>query len=291
MLTYLSHLTQLIAVRLLFAVFRALPRSWAASVGSGIGQLAYFIGIRRSVTHENLRLAFPELPAAGIQSTSARVFRHFGAVGASFARVPALTLPNIDKWIFENESHVLDEALAEGRGCIVFSGHLGNWELMGANAAIKGYPATFVVTTQRNKRIEYLLDHYRWSAGIEIIKRRQAIRGVMTALKRNRLVALLIDQDAHEDGDFVPFFGRLASTPRGAAVFHKRTGAPLVFAYCTRLPGERYRIRYNRLETRPDESDSEITARMTRILENAVRQTPEQWFWMHRRWKTKPPES
>jgi KDO2-lipid IV(A) lauroyltransferase len=114
---------------------------------------------------------------------------------------------------------------------------------------------------------------------------------VLSALKRNRCVALLIDQDAHEDGAFVPFFGRPASTPRGPAVFHLRTGAPLVFARSIRLPGERYRIHCTRLNTDGITDPDRITALMTEELEAAIRETPEQWFWMHRRWKTLPPVS
>jgi len=194
-------------------------------------------------------------------------------------------------WIYADQFSVLREALSEGKGCLVFSGHLGNWELMGAAASRSGIPVTFVVTTQRNKQIEAMMDDIRRSVGIEIVKRRDAISGVLSALKRNRCVALLIDQDAHEDGAFVPFFGRLASTPRGPAVFHLRTGAPLVFAQCVRLPGERYRIRCTRMDTRGIEDADDLTALMTSHLEAAIRETPEQWFWMHRRWKSLPPAS
>jgi KDO2-lipid IV(A) lauroyltransferase len=162
---------------------------------------------------------------------------------------------------------------------------------MGAMAARSGIPVTFVVTTQSNRKIEQMVDRIRLGAGIEIVKRKDAIRGVLSALKRNRCVALLIDQDAHEEGAFVPFFGRLASTPRGPAVFHLRTGAPLVFVQSTRLPGERYRVEFRQVDSSGTEDADEITARMTAMLEAAIRETPEQWFWMHRRWKTLPPRS
>jgi KDO2-lipid IV(A) lauroyltransferase len=99
-------------------------------------------------------------------------------------------------------------------------------------------------------------------------------------------VAILIDQDAHEDGAFVPFFGRLASTPRGPAVFHIRTAAPLVFAHSTWLPGDRYSIRISEVDSQGEQDPDVLTARLTAILEAAIRETPEQWLWMHRRWKT-----
>lgn len=258
-------------------------------MGSFFGQIFYYSGIRRIVTEKNLAVAFPGLPRRGLRTMSARAFRHFGMVAASMSAIPDLTAESLGKWIYSNDFDVLREALSAGRGCLVVGGHLGNWELMGAIVSRSGLPVTFVVTTQRNKRIETFMDNIRRSAGIEIVKRREAVRGVLYALKQNRCVALLIDQDAHQDGAFVPFFGRLASTPRGPAVFHLRTGVPLIFARCVRLPGERYRIHLTRIDTRGITDPDELTALMTSHLEAAIRETPEQWFWMHRRWKSLPP--
>jgi KDO2-lipid IV(A) lauroyltransferase len=201
-----------------------------------------------------------------------------------------LSASAVGKWIHLRNVEPLKEAVSAGKGAIVVSGHLGNWELMGAIIATIGLPVTFVVTTQRNKLIESLIDRYREAADIEIVKRRAAVKGVLSALKRNRLVAILIDQDAHEDGAFVPFFGRLSSTPRGPAIFHLRTGAPLIFASCIRLPGDHYRIEVERLNTGNLTDADEIIALATARLEAAIRETPEQWFWMHRRWKTSPVE-
>ena len=229
------------------------------------------------------------MPPKAYSEIAARVYRHFGSVATSFAIIPRLASSDIGGWIQIENLNLLTDALKLGKGCIVYSGHLGNWELMGGIVARSGIPVTFVVTTQRNKQIEAMVDKIRQSAGIEIVKRRDAVRGVLSALKRNRCVALLIDQDAHEDGAFVPFFGRLASTPRGPAVFHLRTEAPLVFARCIRLPGERYRIDFKQHDANNVNSADELTAQMTANLEAAIRETPEQWFWMHRRWKTLPP--
>jgi Kdo2-lipid IVA lauroyltransferase/acyltransferase len=229
------------------------------------------------------------LPPKAIHKVARRVYRHFGRVAASFSCVPKMNASAFNDWIFVDGYEILTDNLAKGNGAIVVSGHLGNWELMGAIMAAKGLPITFVVTTQRNKLIEQMIDRYRGAVGIQIVKRRQAIRGVLSALKQNRIVALLIDQDAHEDGAFVPFFGKLASTPRGPAVFHLKTGAPILFAKSVRLPHERYRITVEELEIEGITDPDKIMAIATAKLENAVRETPEQWFWMHRRWKTPPP--
>ncbi len=260
-------------------------------IGLALGQIVYSLGIRTRVTRENLQQAFPTLPPSAVRTMAARTYRHFGCVAASLGVVPRLSRSAVSDWIYVDDFEVLSHALKNGEGCLVVSGHLGNWELMGAIVAQYGFPVTFVVTTQTNKRIEKMVDDIRRKAGIEIVKRSDAIRGMLSALRRNRIVALLIDQDAHEEGAFVPFFGRLASTPRGPAVFHLRTKAPVVFARSTRLAGERYKIKLERLDTNGITDADELTAKMTAKLEAAVRETPEQWFWMHRRWKTLPPKS
>ncbi|MDD5087530.1 MAG: lysophospholipid acyltransferase family protein [bacterium] len=275
------------AILALAAALRVVPRRCRAIVGACLGQLIHFIGIRVKVTQDNLLRAFPNLPPKAIKQISRRIYRHFGRVATSMA-IPPITRSDIGTWIFLNGADVLDEAMQANRGGIVFSGHLGNWELMGALCARLGYPVSFVVASQSNRRVEELIDRFRKSTGIEIIKRRDAIRGVLSALKRGRLVAMLIDQDAHEDGTFAPFFGTPASTPRGPAVFHLRTGAPLIFARSVRLPGERYRIDIERFDATGCTDPDDLTARMTARLEAAIHETPEQWFWMHRRWKTHP---
>lgn len=286
-----SHRIEYCLAVFLGSFLALLPRRARTAFGSCVGQLAYFIGIRRKVTEQNLALAFPNLPPKGVKTTAACVYRHFGTVAASFTSIPRLKPEDVNQWIFIEGLEILDQAVSEGKGGLFYSGHLGNWEIMGAIAARLGYPVTFVVARQSNREVEALIDHYRESAGIEIVKRADAVKGVLSALKRNRLVAIMIDQDAHEDGAFVPFFGQLASTPRGPAVFHLRTGSPLIFAHSVRLPKDKYRIRFTRTDTTSFPDADSLTAHMTRRLESAIRETPEQWFWMHRRWKTSPPKS
>lgn len=286
-----SHRLEYLATQAFIPLLRLMPRRCRSAFGGCLGQLIYYIGIRTKVTKENLHQAFPNLPSKAVSQVARRVYRHFGRVSTGFVVLAKLSRNDLGTWIHVTGFDVLDEAIKSGKGGIVFSGHLGNWEIMGAIASQCGYPVTFVVASQSNVLVEDLIDRFRASAGIEIIKRRDAIRGVLSALQRNRLVAILIDQDAHEDGVFVPFFGRPASTPRGPSVFHLRTGSPLIFAQSTRLPGDHYRIRFVKFPTTPTENADEITSRMSARLEAAISETPEQWFWMHRRWKTRPPES
>jgi len=286
-----AHRIQFLLLHALLGVLRLLPRRGRSATGIVLGRIAFALGIRRKVSEANLRLAFPDLPDRGVHDTARRCFEHFGCVATSLASFPSLTKDAVGDWVFFENLAALDRAVAGGKGGLVISGHLGNWEIVGALCARLGYPVSFVVTTQRNKLVEAWLNELRTRCGVEIIQRKDALRGVLSALKRNRLVAMLIDQDAHEEGVFVPYFGQLSSTPRGPAVFHQRTGAPLIFMASYRLPGERYRCVLQDVKVERDSDQETIMATLTARLEAAVRQAPEQWSWMHRRWKTAPPAS
>ncbi len=273
---------------------RWLPHHLSLWLGRGLGSIVYRLGIRRDVALANLRRAFPEKDSREIEGIARRCYRHFGALLCEFARLPRLNARNVDRSVQFVNLGVLDEALKEGKGAIVVSGHFGNWELMGAATAIKGYSVSYVVTTQQNKRVERLMDRIREKSGAEIIKRRQAVRGVIKALGEGRVVAILSDQDTHEAGVFIPFFGHPASTPKGAAMFSLRTGAPLVFVASACEPDGKVKVRFERVDAsnlpgNRDEAVFELTRRFTSLLEDEIRRRPEQWFWMHRRWKTPPP--
>jgi len=152
---------------------------------------------------------------------------------------------------------------------------------------------TYVVEAQANPLIERWMNRMRESVGVEIVPRRDAARGVLRSLKRNRVVAMLCDQDAGRAGVFVPFFGRPASTPRGPAVFHLKTGVPMIFGSC---PGDRrgkYRVNFEPLKFtgligERERDERAIMSQITARLEADIRLRPEQWLWLHRRWKTSP---
>ncbi|MBU1651726.1 lysophospholipid acyltransferase family protein [bacterium] len=288
------HALEAKSLSVVTALLRAIPRSPSLSIGESLGWLVYKLNIRTEVTRDNLRHAFPDLDEKGIERITKRCYRHFGTLLAEFARLPVLTSESLDHLVDVEGWDVLDQVVAGGKGGIVVSGHIGNWELMGAAAAVKGYPVAYVVTTQRNKQVELMMDRMRESTGVQIIKRRDAIKGVLKALKENTLIAILSDQDTHEAGVFVEYFGRLASTPKGAAMFSHRTGAPIIFAESYRqgkgpLKVVNKLLDLSNLPADADAAIEEITRRFTKHLEEAVRRHPEQWFWMHRRWKTSPP--
>ena len=207
-----------------------------------------------------------------------------GTIGWEKGRIARVDLEGAD--------HVA-AALAGGRGAIVAAGHFGNWEIGGAGCAAHGLPVTFVVQPLRNARVDARLEALRRGAGIDTVSRGMALRRVRAALAANRLVFIMCDQDARRAGIFVPFFGIPASTPRGAAQMALRFRAPMLTAFAGRKPDGRVCVEFGApLEAPAGVSEESAVEAMLRgfnaRLEAAVRGAPEQYWWAHRRWKTRP---
>ena len=198
----------------------------------------------------------------------------------------------------------LRDALEDGSGALVVSGHLGNWEIGGSGVAARGIPFDAVARRQANPVIDRMVNRARERLGMRIIPMGGATRHALRALRSGRVVGLVADQDARQRGLFVPFFGRAASTFRGPAILALRSGAPVFAASSVRQPDGTYRIRLRRVpvpgaepekgggDRAGDESrrEWELTAALAAALESAVREYPTQYLWHHRRWKTRPPE-
>ncbi|RMH13875.1 MAG: hypothetical protein D6701_11870 [Gemmatimonadetes bacterium] len=188
----------------------------------------------------------------------------------------------------------LERALAAGRGALVVTGHLGNWEIGGAALSARGLPVDVVAHRQKNPLFDAALVRSRARLGLRVIVKNDAFREGLAALREGRVLALVADQNVRRRGVFVDFFGRPASTAKGAGLFALRTGAPIFLGVSLREPGipARYRVV---LESVPvtrgaglDEDVRRVTAHFTAALERWIRQAPEQYFWHHRRWKTRP---
>ena len=189
---------------------------------------------------------------------------------------------------------LLDEALSAGRGVILLTGHFGNWEVGGAATAARGIPIDVVARRQANPLFERELGATRRTLGMRVVFREEGPRPLLRALREPRVVALVADQNVREGGVFVPFFGELAATARGPALLAARTGAAVVLAVAERVPGPlaRYRIQYQPLTFQrsgdPETDTHHFTRAYLGFLEEAIRRTPDQYFWHHRRWKTRP---
>jgi Kdo2-lipid IVA lauroyltransferase/acyltransferase len=187
----------------------------------------------------------------------------------------------------------LRAAVDAGRGVIVATAHLGNWEVAGAALAARGLPVDAVVQRQANPYFDRMINQARARLGFRIIPRGGATGAALRSLAEGRVIGLVADQDARSVGVFVPFMGRPASTHRGAAVLALRSGAPLFMGVMIRRGDGVYEARLERIPVPAagdfDERVHTVTAAFTRVLESAVRDHPEQYFWHHRRWKTAPP--
>jgi KDO2-lipid IV(A) lauroyltransferase len=290
------HRFELAGVRLLVALPRIFPLKMSVKLGGALGAIFFdVLRMRRRVTLENLDRAFgPELGA----SRKVRIGRHsyvnFAKSIVEFASLGRLKKEDYVRLVRFNGLEHLREPLARGHGIIAVTGHLGSWELLGAGVAAQGLPVDFLVGEQTNLLVNNMMNDLRRSVGIGIIERGVAARGVFESLRSGRIVALLADQDARKAGIFVEFFGAPASTFQGPAQFAYRTGSPIVCCYIVRRGDETHdAVIFPPLYPRRDaDRDAEIlrlTREHTKVLEDCVRRYPENYFWAHRRWKTKPP--
>jgi KDO2-lipid IV(A) lauroyltransferase len=272
-----------------------LPASAARWLGAGLGEAAYWLlGGRRRVAIGNLAMVFGDgLPARARAALARRCFRHLGITAAECCQ---LFFGATDRLLarvrIEGLEHIR-AAMAQGRGAFYLTAHFGNWELLAAAHRLAGFPLTVVVRPLDNPFLEALVARARQRSGVRIVSKRDAVRGVRAALARGECVGVLLDQDAGREGAFVPFLGQAASTSRSLAVLALKTRAPVVPAFIRRLPGGDHALVLEPaipVEATGDlEHDVEATtARFTAAIERHVRAHPEQWFWVHRRWKTRP---
>jgi KDO2-lipid IV(A) lauroyltransferase len=276
------------------AFSRVLGDRGAAGFGAAVGKLGYFpLRIRRELVYRNLRASFPEKDDAWIERIARATYAHLGREALMIMRM--LRMTSEDLMNITRDTGGLEDfrgAVNEGRGVVLVAGHFGNHEIGAAATAIRGIPLDVVVQRQGNPLFDNALNKARRRFGLGVIERSQAPRLALKALREGRAVGFAADQDAGKSGVFVPFFGRLASTHRGAALMAVKTGAPLFVAGPIRI-GDRYEGAYVRVDVDRsgplDDVVYRLTAAFTAELERLVRAYPEQYLWLHRRWKTPPP--
>ncbi len=277
-------------------LLQPLPLGVARALGARLGSVAYTLaGGERRKALKSLAVAFPEKSDEERQSLARAAFRHLGAAALEVACTGALDrgLERLVAWP-QADRDVLEAALARGRGVVFVSGHVGNWELLARRVARSGYPSQSIAKETTDPRLTELVGRFRARGGVRSIWRGQegAARAMLRALRGGEILGILIDQDTKVQSLFVPFFGQLAATPRAAADLALRTGAAVVTGFCHR-EGQGYRLSMEevpvpRVEDR-EAAALELTAALSARIEAAIRRTPEQWVWMHQRWKTRPP--
>lgn len=294
----LSHRVEYAATRAAVGALTLLGWRGASWVGARLARLAYRpFGIRAGVVERQIAAAFPELSRDAVLDLAARSYESLGRTSIETAILPGTSREDILARVERVEGwHFVEDALAKGRGIIAVTGHLGNWEFAGAYVAARGVPIDAVTRGAANKLFEAYVTQTRERIGMAVIHDKDAVRRAPRALRENHLVALVADHDALGlASTFVPFFGRPAKTPRGPAVFALRFDAPVLFMTGVRQPSGRYAFIVKPVEvvlTGDREADVEaIVVRYTHMLEEMVREYPEQYFWQHRRWRRQPPDT
>ncbi|HZP02575.1 MAG TPA: lysophospholipid acyltransferase family protein [Terriglobia bacterium] len=272
------------------------PHSVARAICALLAMLSYWLWPRlRRVGLYNLRLAFPEWDEPQRRRVIRGLFRNFGRMLADFAHFPRWNRNNIERLIIYDGYENFERAAAQGKGVMFLTAHFGNWELGSFAHGVYGHPCNFIVRELDNLRMDRLINRYRCLSGGKAIQKKDFARQVLRAFNQGEAVGILMDQNMlASEGIFVDFFGLPACTTPGPARVARKTGVPVVLGlviWDTRL--KKYRLRFEYVDwIRRDEPEEEIlanTANFTRLIENYVRLYPDQWLWVHKRWKTRPP--
>ena len=292
----LSHYAQYYGIRGSAAALRRLSFERAGAIGERIGMLGYQpLGIRRAVVERQVAAAFPGLAEAEVARIARASYASLGRTTIETALLPTYSREQVLSLVEEVTGwDLVEQALAQGRGIMIVTGHLGNWELGGSYVAARGVPLEVVARRMENPLFDHYLTETRRRIGMTVVHDADAVRRVPRALREQHSVAFLIDQGAVGlASTWVPFFGRYAKTPRGPAVFALRLRAPLLFACALRRPNGRFAIHFEAVPVAQtgtlDADVDRIVASYTSTLERWVRRAPEQYFWHHRRWKHQRP--
>lgn len=276
-------------------LFGRLSPAAVSRVGIAFGDLARIIDSRhRRVARTNLRMAFGNsMSEDEINRVIKEVFRNVGQTATEFFQIPSLTYEKALQMIAPEHRERLDKCLEDGRGVVLLASHFGNWELMATAGAVAGYKISAVARPLDDPDLEEFIRDIRESSGLQIIPRRTSALAVVRKLRRNEIVGILADQNTRKQNVFVDFFGIKAATTPGPAILALRTGAHLVPAFMLREgPGKHRLIVEEPIEpVRTGDQEADViatTQKCADILEKYVREYPSQWFWVHRRWRSRP---
>jgi KDO2-lipid IV(A) lauroyltransferase len=281
-----------------FLLFRcitllAISLSYKGNIRLG-GFLAWLsfhvLRIRRRVTLDNLKHAFPEKTDSERKRIAGGAYRNFGIVFLQMLWASSATEDQLKEAVRVPDRSLPDRMLGSGDGFILLSGHFGGWELLVHSLRLHfGRPFTIIVQQQRNPYVNRFIDRSRSRHGNRTVGR-EMIREALQTLRAGGILAVLADQSGPRESLYLNFFGRPAATHRGVAAFALRTGCPILFTALIRQPDGRYaavfeEVSKEELPPDPEEAVRELTARHVALLERHIREHPDQWLWTHKRWK------
>lgn len=271
-----------------------LPRSIALVIGGWLGTLVYrFASQQRKLAYKHIQQALDITDERIIKTNVKNCFSNLGKNMVEFLLFPRMNPKLLRQYVrFEGVQHV-ENALAKGKGAIILTGHFGNWELLAASISTTVAPLTPIVRELRSPRLNALVSRYREKAGYSTIDRDTGVRQALRCLRNNNLLGIVADVDTSVNGVFVDFFGRPAYTPYSPIAFALKTGATILPAFIVRQPDGTHQAIIEPPLTleRCDDKEKELvinTQKYTKVIESYIRKNPEQWIWMHQRWKTRP---
>ncbi|MDP1826319.1 MAG: lysophospholipid acyltransferase family protein [Archangium sp.] len=283
-------------IRACLLPLQLLPLRVASWLGERAGLFAFtFVRSQRRKALASITTAYPQKTGAEHLQLARESFRHLGRSVMEMVCIRQFDARRHElvEWVPEARA-AMDSALARGKGVVFVTGHVGNWELLARYVALEDYPAAVIGKELSDSRTTKLVERFRASGKLRVIWRgsQGAAKEMLRALKGNSILGILIDQDTKVQSVWVPFFGKLAKTPRAAADLALRTGAVPMLGFCTRVGPLRYRITMEEVALpalKGEEAVTALTAELTRGIEAQIRAHPEQWVWIHQRWKSPPP--
>lgn len=273
-----------------------MPRPLARAVGITLAQLVYLLHPKlRRVGMRNLELAFPQVPKRQRRKTVRGVFTSLGRQLAEVCLFPKYTRENVSQVVVYDGFENYERAHGRGKGVLYLTAHLGAWEVSAFAHSLQGHPLRVVMRGMDNPYLDRMVQGYRTMHGNSAVDKDNFVRGLLAAMKAGETVGILMDTNmTPPQGIFVPFFGVLACTASGLARIALRTDAAVVPGF-TLWDAElnKYRLRFDPalklIRTGNEEADIVAnTAMFTKTIEDYVRKYPDQWLWVHRRWKTRP---
>ena len=282
-------------ILILIGFLNLLPRRLSLFIGGSLGRFAYLIFSQsRSTTLQNLKIAFPHLGTGSIRKISLKVFESLGRNAVDAIRLPKMSWEEIQKITKVEGIEHLEKAYSQGRGVMGVTGHIGNFELLAAYVSLRGYKLSAIGRELYDPRLDELLIKNRQKMGVQNIYSTAGVKEVIRVLNSGRMIGVLIDQDTSRvKGIYVDFFGRKARTPVGPVILALKLDVPIVPMAVIQTRGGNYKI-FVREEIKPlavntkEENISYLTQKCTEFLEQVIREYPDQWVWMHKRWLRSP---
>jgi len=290
-----GHVAEYVAFQTIAFLLMLLPLSGVRWLGRNLGAFVFdFLGYRKEVTLGNLRRAFPEKSDDEIMQIARGAYKNVGISLFELVWYPKMSREQVSKSMHFVNPDVLRNAYNKGKGLLILTAHFGNWELLGGCIVVEfGFPVSGIAKTQTNRLVNRSIDERRRRFGNKVIPMETSLREVMRALRDGEAVGIVADQAAPKENVQIEFFGTKLPTHQGPSVFSLKMGSPLIAVFSVRRPDGSFdayveEVPSADLKDYNDENVTELTRRHVKITEDFIRRFPDQWMWMHKRWKHVP---